>query len=539
MANLNKENIITVDVKNATVKTQGSMTFYVTDIKTCNIFCQLVVNESNSDLIKKYAPVENAEDYQVTMRIIKPNNEPKELEFSLLNQLEAFFMVDLTEEYKDYAGQYKCELFIDSTVNGELERITTSSFTYTINKSIMSDLDDIIDGDPSQALVETFATKRYVDDSIAVIPETDLLSDFATLNTVDIMIQKQNDEITRQDFASREYVNSMITSVRNDIYEAGYTTESYVDEEISKLNTNINNLLMNSYATKSEMNIAINEALVDIDSIYATQEKTNELSKRITSAQSLATEANIRLDYIEEDYASKDYVDTAIANAQLGGEEGGVDLSDYATKDYVHEYVSNNGGSVDTDNLAITNSLTVGLDCTASGVGSVAHGVGCTARGDYSHAEGQATIASNIASHAEGMECYTYGDYSHAEGYWTITYSDYQHVQGRFNIFDENNKYAHIVGNGNGGDESNNWQPMRSNAHTLDWDGNAWYAKDVYVGGTSQDDANKLATESYVDNAINNIEIPDVDLTDYATKTYVSTYVNNMLGDIETLLGEI
>jgi hypothetical protein len=36
----------------------------------------------------------------------------------------------------------------------------------------------------------------------------------------------------------------------------------------------------------------------------------------------------------------------------------------------------------------------------------------------------------------------------------------------------------------------------RSNAHTLDWDGNAWYQGDVYVGGTSQDDGEKLLKES-------------------------------------------
>jgi hypothetical protein len=44
-------------------------------------------------------------------------------------------------------------------------------------------------------------------------------------------------------------------------------------------------------------------------------------------------------------------------------------------------------------------------------------------------------------------------------------------------------KYAHIVGNGWG-------NGSRSNAHTLDWDGNAWFAGDVYVGGTGQDDPN-------------------------------------------------
>ena len=38
--------------------------------------------------------------------------------------------------------------------------------------------------------------------------------------------------------------------------------------------------------------------------------------------------------------------------------------------------------------------------------------------------------------------------------------------------------YAHIVGNGTS-------TSKRSNAHTLDWSGNAWFAGDVYVGSTS------------------------------------------------------
>lgn len=55
---------------------------------------------------------------------------------------------------------------------------------------------------------------------------------------------------------------------------------------------------------------------------------------------------------------------------------------------------------------------------------------------------------------------------------------------------DSGGVYAHIVGNGT--DNS------RSNAHTLDWSGNAWFAGDVYVGstsGTNKDDGSvKLAT---------------------------------------------
>ena len=184
MSNTNKEYIITVDVKKASVKYSSSMAFYVTDKKTSNIFCQLVVNESKNELINKYAPIENSSDYKITLRVIKPNNEPKELEFTLLNQRDAFFMVDLPDEYKDYTGIYKCELFVDCMVNGELERITTSSFNYTVKPSIMNDLDEVIEGDPDYPLVDEivkqlktvdpsqFATNESVDSKIAAIELT-------------------------------------------------------------------------------------------------------------------------------------------------------------------------------------------------------------------------------------------------------------------------------------------------------------------------------------------------------------------------------
>ena len=60
---------------------------------------------------------------------------------------------------------------------------------------------------------------------------------------------------------------------------------------------------------------------------------------------------------------------------------------------------------------------------------------------------------------------------SHAEGNNVVASGKNQHVQGRFNIIDSS--YAHIVGNGD--------ETKLSNAHTLDWDGNAWFAGDVTV----------------------------------------------------------
>lgn len=82
--------------------------------------------------------------------------------------------------------------------------------------------------------------------------------------------------------------------------------------------------------------------------------------------------------------------------------------------------------------------------------------------GKYAQAFGYLTTAS--------------GEKSHAEGFLTEASGENQHVQGKYNIADTTN--AHIVGNGSS--NSN-----KSNAHTIDWSGNAWFAGDVYTGSTS------------------------------------------------------
>ena len=175
-----------------------------------------------------------------------------------------------------------------------------------------------------------------------------------------------------------------------------------------------------------------------------------------------------------------------------------------------------------------------GSNTTASGVGSHAEGGRTTASGNQSHAEGLQTVANGKQSHAEGnlttavgkashiegcgddplstffddisiatnddiidtwvdfrgfstalgdyshvegFNCLAAGKSSHAEGTSIIANGENQHAQGRYNLVDTNQTYAHIVGNGD--------DTSCSNAHTLDWNGNAWFAGDVYVGSTS------------------------------------------------------
>lgn len=168
-----------------------------------------------------------------------------------------------------------------------------------------------------------------------------------------------------------------------------------------------------------------------------------------------------------------------------------------------------------------------------------------TVVGDYSFAEGSNGRATGTASHVEGMYTNALGSASHAEGNSTTASSDYQHVQGKYNISDSNNIYADIIGNGSSDTE-------RSNAYTLDWNGNAWYAGDVYVGSTSginkDEGSKKLATEEYTNTQI----------TEKTDQTYFPTsenaqsgkavaeavveakdYTDTKIGDIDTALDNI
>lgn len=244
-----------------------------------------------------------------------------------------------------------------------------------------------------------------------------------------------------------------------------------------------------------------------------------------------------------------------------------------AVYDYVNDKIPNNSNIVNgktTGSLVMINasdgdimfspgknSFSGGEGTLASGSASHTEGYYTSAQGDYSHAEGSTSIASGEAahaegggsvavgknSHAEGTNCRASGEASHAEGKGTDANSG-QHVQGKYNVEDRLGKYAHIVGNGTNTD-------TQSNAHTLDWSGNAWFAGDVYVGstsGTNKDDGSKkLATEEYVDGqmttindqlggltgAMHFIGKAAVDITDGSTTDpQIANYTTKEKGDV-------
>lgn len=106
-----------------------------------------------------------------------------------------------------------------------------------------------------------------------------------------------------------------------------------------------------------------------------------------------------------------------------------------------------------------------GYSTHARSTASHAEGYRSNAGGQYAHAEGYSSTASNTAAHAEGWGTTASKAYSHAQNLGTKAASDSQTALGKYNVEDTNGDYALIIGNGTS--DSN-----RSNALTVDWDGN-------------------------------------------------------------------
>lgn len=203
--------------------------------------------------------------------------------------------------------------------------------------------------------------------------------------------------------------------------------------------------------------------------------------------------------------------ETWFAGDVYTGSAGGINKDSgskkLATEEFVNTHYVTAGQKTGTTSSACATAE--GQDTQAMAPSSHAEGQNTTTYGAHSHAEGYATIAGKsggggAGAHAEGNETHAKGSYSHAEGKFTVASQNYQHVQGTFNYLDANGSagnYAHIVGNGDSDSD-------RSNAHTLDWSGNAWYQGDIKIGGTGYDDVNAkvIATQEYVDNTVANLD---------------------------------
>ena len=146
----------------------------------------------------------------------------------------------------------------------------------------------------------------------------------------------------------------------------------------------------------------------------------------------------------------------------------------------------------------------------ASGPSSHAEGFHTKASGFHSHAEGYYTWATGESSHSEGSNSRATGIYSHAQNRYTTAAGDCQTAIGKYNIEDTNNAYAFIIGNGTA-------HNARSNAFTVDWNGNIDFSGKISVSKLSW----AGTTDNLVATATDNNQEWSIDLS---PGSYTGTY---------------
>lgn len=187
-----------------------------------------------------------------------------------------------------------------------------------------------------------------------------------------------------------------------------------------------------------------------------------------------------------------------------------VDRYKYNGTNWLFEYTLNNSGFTASQWATINSGITSTsfnnkmdkTDPVGSGSLSLNRAIGSSV-GQNSATVGSGNTASGHSAFAGGVNTIASGDNANSQGYVTIAQRKSQFVFGEFNIADTTGadetargEFVEIVGNGNFNGATIN----RSNARTLDWDGNEELAGNIILKGGKLGDGN---------NATYKLAIPD------------------------------
>lgn len=307
-------------------------------------------------------------------------------------------------------------------------------------------------------------------------------------------------------------VNNKDTGVIASPSLAGYATEDYVNTQIA----NIPEVDLKAYATRQELNEALLGIKIPDVSNFATKDEVAEAISNIQIPQIDLTSYALKSEI--KGLATEEFVAQKIAEAELGGEEA--DLSAFYTKSEI---------DVKFENLEIPNPDLTGY-ATEDFVEQAINNIQIPSTQGLATEEFVTNAISNIKHPTVDLTPYAKKD-------------ELPSIQGLATEGYVNTQIANLV----------NTAP-----ETLDTIGEIAQAlqnhEDVaeILAESVGKKADKseligLASESYVNDAIAKIQIPEVDLSNYATKEEIPSlegyateaYVNQKISGIEVGSGQV
>ena len=322
MANINRDYLVINDVKKSNISLDnGSITFYITDKNTQNIFVNLVINISDNKLIQKYASIENAEDYTLTMHIVKPDNTYEIIQGKLHDKANAIFEFDLPDYCCDKVGSYRCELLTKCYINGREEITTSNKITYKVKSSVLNDLDEIAEA-PEYPLViqlfdklsdiEQYEEDRRANELARQLAEEQRQTRFDTLDTdmtdsIQAMDNKVAD-VENRIIAKENAVDKLVTDTKADIDNYKVAKGQEIDDYKTAKDTEINEAIANQNTAINTQNDRIaaveNNIVAQNDKLDVLETKATTHEARITAAETKNAEQDGRLDIAENRLAN-------------------------------------------------------------------------------------------------------------------------------------------------------------------------------------------------------------------------------------------
>lgn len=146
MIDIDKDYLITVNLKNTKIKSDKTIFFYNTDLNICNIFIKLICTDEDKTI---------PDDLIVEFAVLKPEtNEFKPLDATLISKEDLLYQVDLTTDYLDIIGTYECEIRVSGTIDNEIKCFTSESFDYVVRPNITAKLNNQIKQDKNLPILE-------------------------------------------------------------------------------------------------------------------------------------------------------------------------------------------------------------------------------------------------------------------------------------------------------------------------------------------------------------------------------------------------
>ena len=270
-----------------------------------NVFSLKVFIEEGTNTGKILLSAAELADYELKLKIIKPkSNQYREVD-GVLDPVDGYFLFRMPKNCYDVPGTYKCQLFFSNTLKTsdttDDEVISSKIFGYTVDASIVTQLNQQIEADPNKDVL------------------IDLIDRVKELNK-----QVSSDNLTDDEKAALERLGTgtLTTSATNLI------------DGVNELDRELGDLESLKTTIKGDLVRAVNEV---VDDVGALEDDLTIAKEDLTEAINVVD--GKLADYVKKELGKSLVLDTEIAKIHEHSNKTTLDkVTDIKVKDWDNAY---------------------------------------------------------------------------------------------------------------------------------------------------------------------------------------------------------